>query len=158
MLCRHFCRLRCRWWTRFGHFRHQRRYATRRKSRLFSSSHQIIQVISFVLRLHRGRVESCGGGHCAWWGRSIWLIYPIFHEQNLCGIALDLGFFCLCDCFYESSQRQSRNSIIGDEYRWPTTIPYVLEDDLGGGAFHFFYALKFSNMYLCQFYLFEHVL
>ncbi|XP_008332522.1 meprin A subunit beta [Cynoglossus semilaevis] len=27
-------------------------------------------------------------------------------------------------------ERQARNSIIGDEYRWPTVIPYVLEDDL----------------------------
>lgn len=27
-------------------------------------------------------------------------------------------------------ERQSRNSIIGQEYRWPKTIPYVLEDDL----------------------------
>lgn len=35
------------------------------RSDFFSSSRQIIQVISFVLRLHRGRVESCGGGHCA---------------------------------------------------------------------------------------------
>ncbi|XP_070830157.1 meprin A subunit beta-like [Chaetodon trifascialis] len=26
--------------------------------------------------------------------------------------------------------RQTRNSIIGDEFRWPRTIPYVLEDDL----------------------------
>ncbi|XP_053739693.1 meprin A subunit beta [Synchiropus splendidus] len=25
---------------------------------------------------------------------------------------------------------QQRNSIIGEEYRWPTTVPYVLEDDL----------------------------
>ncbi|GAA6234023.1 meprin A subunit beta isoform X1 [Lates japonicus] len=27
-------------------------------------------------------------------------------------------------------ERQSRNSIIGDEYRWPKTIPYYMEDDL----------------------------
>ncbi|XP_076601186.1 meprin A subunit beta [Chaetodon auriga] len=27
-------------------------------------------------------------------------------------------------------ERQTRNSIIGDEYRWPRTIPYVLGDDL----------------------------
>ncbi|XP_054624550.1 meprin A subunit beta [Dunckerocampus dactyliophorus] len=27
-------------------------------------------------------------------------------------------------------EKQSRNSIIGDEYRWPTTIPYYMEDDL----------------------------
>ncbi|CAB1428797.1 unnamed protein product [Pleuronectes platessa] len=26
--------------------------------------------------------------------------------------------------------RQTRNSIIGDEYRWPKTIPYYMEDDL----------------------------
>ncbi|TMS20539.1 Meprin A subunit beta [Larimichthys crocea] len=25
----------------------------------------------------------------------------------------------------------SRNTIIGDKYRWPTTIPYYLEDSLG---------------------------
>lgn len=29
------------------------------------------------------------------------------------------------------SQRQPRNSIIGDEYKWPRTIPYYMEDDLG---------------------------
>ena len=28
-------------------------------------------------------------------------------------------------------QRQSRNSIIGEEYRWPRTVPYYMEDDLG---------------------------
>ncbi|XP_039670909.1 meprin A subunit beta [Perca fluviatilis] len=27
-------------------------------------------------------------------------------------------------------KRQTRNSIIGDEYRWPKTIPYYMEDDL----------------------------
>uniref|UniRef100_A0A3Q1BIT7 Metalloendopeptidase n=1 Tax=Amphiprion ocellaris TaxID=80972 RepID=A0A3Q1BIT7_AMPOC len=27
-------------------------------------------------------------------------------------------------------KRQTRNSIIGDEYRWPTMIPYYMEDDL----------------------------
>ncbi|KAM8849328.1 meprin A subunit beta-like [Spinachia spinachia] len=27
-------------------------------------------------------------------------------------------------------ERQTRNSIIGDEYRWPKTIPYYMEDDL----------------------------
>lgn len=27
-------------------------------------------------------------------------------------------------------ERQTRNSIIGDKYRWPTTIPYYMEDDL----------------------------
>nr|XP_057925192.1 meprin A subunit beta [Doryrhamphus excisus] len=27
-------------------------------------------------------------------------------------------------------EKQSRNSIIGDEYRWPTTIPYYMEDNL----------------------------
>nr|XP_061795493.1 meprin A subunit beta-like [Nerophis lumbriciformis] len=27
-------------------------------------------------------------------------------------------------------KKQSRNSILGDEYRWPTTIPYFMEDDL----------------------------
>uniref|UniRef100_A0A3P8S3R6 Metalloendopeptidase n=1 Tax=Amphiprion percula TaxID=161767 RepID=A0A3P8S3R6_AMPPE len=32
--------------------------------------------------------------------------------------------------FYWPLQRQTRNSIIGDEYRWPTTIPYYMEDDL----------------------------
>lgn len=26
---------------------------------------------------------------------------------------------------------QERNSIIGDNYRWPHTIPYVLDDSLG---------------------------
>lgn len=31
-------------------------------------------------------------------------------------------------------QWQSRNSIIGDEYRWPKTIPYYMEDDLGKTA------------------------
>lgn len=29
------------------------------------------------------------------------------------------------------SQNLGRNSIIGDEYRWPKVIPYYLEDDLG---------------------------
>lgn len=28
-------------------------------------------------------------------------------------------------------QKSGRNSIIGDEYRWPKVIPYYLEDDLG---------------------------
>ncbi|XP_033506234.2 meprin A subunit beta [Epinephelus lanceolatus] len=27
-------------------------------------------------------------------------------------------------------ERQTRNSIIGDQYRWPKTIPYYMEDDL----------------------------
>ncbi|XP_062338078.1 meprin A subunit beta [Osmerus eperlanus] len=27
-------------------------------------------------------------------------------------------------------ERQGRNSIIGDEYRWPKTVPYYMEDDL----------------------------
>ncbi|XP_039999620.1 meprin A subunit beta [Xiphias gladius] len=27
-------------------------------------------------------------------------------------------------------ERQTRNSIIGDEYRWPKTVPYYMEDDL----------------------------
>ncbi|XP_077471644.1 meprin A subunit beta [Stigmatopora argus] len=27
-------------------------------------------------------------------------------------------------------KKQSRNSILGEEYRWPTTIPYFMEDDL----------------------------
>ncbi|XP_035994126.1 meprin A subunit beta isoform X1 [Fundulus heteroclitus] len=27
-------------------------------------------------------------------------------------------------------ETQTRNSIIGDEYRWPTTVPYYMEDDL----------------------------
>ncbi|XP_061588357.1 meprin A subunit beta [Cololabis saira] len=27
-------------------------------------------------------------------------------------------------------ERQTRNSIIGDEYKWPKTIPYYMEDDL----------------------------
>ncbi|XP_059914496.1 meprin A subunit beta [Gadus macrocephalus] len=27
-------------------------------------------------------------------------------------------------------ERQSRNSIIGDEYRWPRTVPFYMEDDL----------------------------
>ncbi|XP_026168789.1 meprin A subunit beta isoform X2 [Mastacembelus armatus] len=27
-------------------------------------------------------------------------------------------------------ERQTRNSLIGDEYRWPKTIPYLMEDDL----------------------------
>ncbi|XP_020491307.2 meprin A subunit beta [Labrus bergylta] len=27
-------------------------------------------------------------------------------------------------------EKQTRNSIIGDEYRWPKTIPYYMEDDL----------------------------
>ncbi|XP_029380877.1 meprin A subunit beta-like [Echeneis naucrates] len=27
-------------------------------------------------------------------------------------------------------ERQTRNSILGDEYRWPKTIPYYMEDDL----------------------------
>ncbi|KAL0966179.1 hypothetical protein UPYG_G00291960 [Umbra pygmaea] len=27
-------------------------------------------------------------------------------------------------------EKQSRNSIVGDEYRWPKTIPYYFEDDL----------------------------
>lgn len=27
-------------------------------------------------------------------------------------------------------EKQSRNSIIGDEYRWPWTVPYYMEDDL----------------------------
>ncbi|KAK2822466.1 hypothetical protein Q5P01_022531 [Channa striata] len=27
-------------------------------------------------------------------------------------------------------ERQTRNSIIGEEYRWPKTIPYYMEDDL----------------------------
>lgn len=26
---------------------------------------------------------------------------------------------------------QERNSIIGDEYRWPHVVPYVLDDSLG---------------------------
>lgn len=30
-----------------------------------------------------------------------------------------------------NQQKQSRNSIIGEEYRWPTTIPYYMGDDLG---------------------------
>ncbi|XP_034038518.1 meprin A subunit beta [Thalassophryne amazonica] len=30
----------------------------------------------------------------------------------------------------ELDERQSRNSIIGDEYRWPKTVPYYMEDDL----------------------------
>uniref|UniRef100_A0A3B4G9R9 Metalloendopeptidase n=1 Tax=Pundamilia nyererei TaxID=303518 RepID=A0A3B4G9R9_9CICH len=28
-------------------------------------------------------------------------------------------------------QKQPRNSIIGEEYRWPKTIPYYMQDDLG---------------------------
>ncbi|XP_068427211.1 meprin A subunit beta [Clinocottus analis] len=31
-------------------------------------------------------------------------------------------------------ERQTRNSIIGEEYRWPKTIPYYMEDDLGKSA------------------------
>ncbi|XP_061654655.1 meprin A subunit beta isoform X3 [Phyllopteryx taeniolatus] len=27
-------------------------------------------------------------------------------------------------------EKQSRNSVVGEEYRWPTTIPYYMEDDL----------------------------
>lgn len=28
-------------------------------------------------------------------------------------------------------QTQNRNTIIGEKYRWPTTIPYLLDDSLG---------------------------
>jgi len=34
-------------------------------------------------------------------------------------------------CFLHFHQTFVRNSIIGDKYRWPTTIPYYLEDNLG---------------------------
>uniref|UniRef100_A0A3B3CWQ4 Metalloendopeptidase n=1 Tax=Oryzias melastigma TaxID=30732 RepID=A0A3B3CWQ4_ORYME len=33
-------------------------------------------------------------------------------------------------CILVSLQTIDRNSIIGDEYRWPTTVPYYLEDSL----------------------------
>lgn len=38
--------------------------------------------------------------------------------------------------FHYSHQSSSRNSIIGDQYRWPTTIPYYLEDNLGKTPCH----------------------
>uniref|UniRef100_A0A672Y8H6 Metalloendopeptidase n=1 Tax=Sphaeramia orbicularis TaxID=375764 RepID=A0A672Y8H6_9TELE len=31
---------------------------------------------------------------------------------------------------YSETTRQGRNSIIGDQYRWPRTVPYYMEDDL----------------------------
>ncbi|XP_030288293.1 meprin A subunit beta-like [Sparus aurata] len=34
----------------------------------------------------------------------------------------------------EQDESSSRNSIIGDQYRWPTTIPYYLEDNLDMNA------------------------
>ncbi|KAM3605108.1 uncharacterized protein V6R79_020895 [Siganus canaliculatus] len=47
----------------------------------------------------------------------------IFDINKEAGLDLVEGDIVLDD-------KQSRNSIIGDEYRWPTTIPYYMEDDL----------------------------
>ncbi|XP_061777107.1 meprin A subunit beta [Nerophis ophidion] len=47
----------------------------------------------------------------------------IFEINEEAGLNLVEGDIVLDD-------KQSRNSIIGDEYRWPLTIPYYMEDDL----------------------------
>lgn len=85
--------------------------------------------------LYRGRVESRRGRHFAWWGMLIQLFLGFiqFHE-----IKFNLDLLCchyVCDCFDWPPQRQTRNSIIGDQYRWPKTIPYYMEDDLGKSAY-----------------------
>lgn len=33
--------------------------------------------------------------------------------------------------FLRKVQTPNRNSIIGEKYRWPPTVPYYLEDSLG---------------------------
>ncbi|XP_058487037.1 meprin A subunit beta [Solea solea] len=47
----------------------------------------------------------------------------IFDINDEAGLGLFEGDIVL-------DERQTRNSIIGDEYRWPKTIPYYMEDDL----------------------------
>uniref|UniRef100_A0A8C2WFY1 Metalloendopeptidase n=1 Tax=Cyclopterus lumpus TaxID=8103 RepID=A0A8C2WFY1_CYCLU len=45
-------------------------------------------------------------------------------DRDIFDINEGMQTFLLCSC------RQTRNSIIGEEYRWPKTIPYYMEDDL----------------------------
>ncbi|XP_034160039.2 meprin A subunit beta isoform X3 [Pangasianodon hypophthalmus] len=47
----------------------------------------------------------------------------LFEVNQAAGLELFEG-----DILYD--EKQGRNSIIGDEYLWPTTVPYYLEDDL----------------------------
>uniref|UniRef100_A0A3Q3XE61 Metalloendopeptidase n=1 Tax=Mola mola TaxID=94237 RepID=A0A3Q3XE61_MOLML len=42
----------------------------------------------------------------------------------------DLDIFDINEGMQKDRKRQTRNSIIGDEYKWPKTIPYYMEDDL----------------------------
>lgn len=48
------------------------------------------------------------------------------HKRKDCIQESDF-LFSICFLF----QELERNSIIGDQYRWPHTIPYVLDDSLG---------------------------
>ncbi|KAL4630987.1 meprin A subunit beta [Arapaima gigas] len=47
----------------------------------------------------------------------------IFHINEAAGLDLFEG-----DIVYD--ENQEKNSILGDKYRWPTTVPYYLEDSL----------------------------
>ncbi|XP_027431012.1 meprin A subunit beta isoform X1 [Zalophus californianus] len=54
-------------------------------------------------------------------------------DQDIFDINEDLGLD-LFEGDIRLDGAQDRNSIIGEEYRWPHTIPYVLEDSLGMNA------------------------
>lgn len=63
---------------------------------------------------------------------AMWFGYYCVHRwiTDLCSPQKSNSCACT-NLFLHSHQTFSRNSIIGDEYRWPTTIPYYLEDSLG---------------------------
>uniref|UniRef100_A0A8C2XUC1 Metalloendopeptidase n=1 Tax=Cyclopterus lumpus TaxID=8103 RepID=A0A8C2XUC1_CYCLU len=52
--------------------------------------------------------------------------WDIFNINDVCNLHDPSPPFC----FLHSHQKSTRNSILGDQYRWPTTIPYYLEDSL----------------------------
>ncbi|XP_076581894.1 meprin A subunit beta [Chaetodon auriga] len=53
--------------------------------------------------------------------------WDIFNINEVAGLDLLEGDI-------QQEEKFSRNSVIGDEYRWPTTIPYYLEDSLDMNA------------------------
>ncbi|XP_034036231.1 meprin A subunit beta isoform X2 [Thalassophryne amazonica] len=55
------------------------------------------------------------------------------HDWDIFNINEDAGLDLL-EGDIKQDETESRNSIIGDQYRWPTTIPYYLEDSLDMNA------------------------
>ncbi|CAL1579563.1 unnamed protein product [Knipowitschia caucasica] len=74
---------------------------------------------------------------CCFWATTLSLPTPAIEDHDVDG-GRDLDIFDineaaglnLAEGDIVLDEKQTRNSIIGEEYRWPRTVPYYMEDDL----------------------------